>query len=53
MRKEIIKFLEKENHTDIRILKYSDNIELEFSMDNILFECTSEYIDEFLMTLYL
>lgn len=49
MRKEIIKFLEKENHTDIRILKYSDSLELEFSMDNILFECTSEYINELIV----
>ena len=48
MRKEIIKFLEKENYTDIRILKYSDNMKIEFSMDNILFECTSQYFNELL-----
>ncbi len=46
MRKEIIEFLEKEKNTDIRILKYSDNMNLEYSIDNILFECPKSYIDQ-------
>ena len=43
MRKEIIEFLEKEKNTDIRILKYSDNMNLEYSIDNILFECPKSF----------